>query len=365
MAAAGRPPSFVIHMKQKAAKRPGRLSSEDISLFCMQVTLILKSAIPLQDGLTAIAESLPEDGRRVIGGLEGQYLDTGSFSIALDEAGVFPEYMVHMVEIGEKAGKLEDVMASLGGYYDRDAQLKKQIRSAVLYPMISVLLMTAVIAVLVIKVLPIFRTVFESLGTGTSGAGGAILKLGSGFGIGALVFLCLVIFLAAAALLLSRLEKGRQFFSGIFAGFGPSRKLSQKISVSRFASVLSMLLSSGYHTEEALELIPSILPDPVVSGKVRRVQDRMQDGESLADAILAEGVFPGLHARMVGIGFRTGALDEVMEKLAVIYEGETDDAIQTAVGIIEPVMVGILSVVIGAILLSVMLPLLGIMSAIG
>ena len=363
MAAADRRPSFVIDMKQKTAKRLGRLSSEDISLFCMQVALVLKSAIPLQDGLSAIAESLPEGGGWIVKGLEERYLDTGSFSLALDEAGFFPDYMVHMVEIGEKAGKLEDVMESLGAYYDRDAQLKKQIRSAVLYPMVSVLLMAAVIAVLVIKVLPIFQTVFESLGTGMTG--GTILKLGFGFGVGALVFLCLVILLAAATLLLSRSEKGRQFLGRVFARFGPSRNLSRKVCASRFASVLSMLLSSGYHTEEALELIPSILPDPVVAGKVKKVQDRMQGGESLADAILEEGIFPGLHARMVGIGFRTGALDEVMVKLAAIYEGETDDAIQIAVGSIEPVMVGILSIVIGAILLSVMLPLLGIMSAIG
>ena len=351
-------------MKKKKEKRISRIPSEDISLFCMQTALILRSAIPLQDGLSAIGEGLPESGRQLLEGVEARYLETGSFSEALGAAGAFPEYMVHMVEIGEKAGKLEEVMTSLGEYYQRDAQLKKQIRSAVAYPMVSVLLMTAVIGVLVIKVLPIFRSVFESLGTGT-GATEAVLRAGSGFGMGALFFLCAVIVLAAAGLAISGAEKGKALFAKLFASLRPTRRLSRKISAARFASVMSMLLSSGYHTEEALELIPSVLPDPVMAGKVRKLRERLEAGESISDAIQAEEIFPGLHARMVGIGFRTGALDEVMKRLAGLYEEEANDAIQAAVGVIEPVMVGILSLVIGAILLSVMLPLLGIMSAIG
>lgn len=352
-------------MKKKTDKRITQIPSEDISLFCMQTALVLRSAIPLQDGLAAIGEGLPENGRKILEKLENQYLETGSFSMALAQTGAFPKYMVHMVDIGEKSGKLEDVMASLGEYYRRDAQLKKQIRSAVVYPMISVILMTVVIAVLVIKVLPIFREVFESLGAGNSGTAGIVLQAGNGFGIGALVFLGVLLLAAAGGLLLSHGEKGKAFFAKCFAKAAPTRQLSRKIAAARFASVMSMLLSSGYHAEEALELIQTIVTDPVIASKVGKLRERIEVGESLSDAIQAEEIFPGLHARMVGIGSRTGALDEVMKRLADIYEEESDDAVQAAVATIEPVMVGILSVVIGAILLSVMLPLLGIMSAIG
>ena len=350
-------------MKRKARKPMGQIPPEDLSLFCQQTALILRSAIPLEDGLFAIAEGLPKEGAQLVSELGETVSSTGSFSGALEKAGVFPSYLTSMAVIGESSGKLEEVLTALGEYYDRESRLKRQIRSAILYPMLSVLLMTAVIGVLVFRVLPIFRRVLESLGVGTSG--GSLMNLGYGFGVGVLVFLLAVIFLSLLALFLSKWKKGRRFLLKICRHVKPARELTDKIAASRFASVLSMLLSSGYHAEDAMVEIPKILPEGAAAEKVEKVRKRMEEGQSLADAIEGEGLFPGLYGRMVGVGSRTGALDKVLQRLATLYEEETDEAIQAAVGSIEPVMVGLLSVVIGGILLSVMLPLLGALSAIG
>lgn len=346
-------------MKRKARKPMGQIPPEDLSLFCQQTALILRSAIPLEDGLFAIAEGLPKEGAQLVSELGETVSSTGSFSGALEKAGVFPSYLTSMVVIGESSGKLEEVLTALGEYYDRESRLKRQIRSAILYPMLSVLLMTAVIGVLVFRVLPIFRRVLESLGVGP------LMNLGYGFGVGVLVFLLAVIFLSLLALVLSKWKKGRRFLLKICRHVKPARELTDKIAASRFASVLSMLLSSGYHAEDAMAEIPKILPEGAAAEKVEKVRKRMEEGQSLADAIEGEGLFPGLYGRMVGVGSRTGALDKVLQRLATLYEEETDEAIQAAVGSIEPVMVGLLSVVIGGILLSVMLPLLGALSAIG
>ena len=324
--------------------------------------MLLKSGIPLDDGLAAIGETLPEAGRAVVDKLSADYLESYSLEKAMEASGVFPAYLMRMVGIGERAGKLEDVFASLAAYYERDARMKGQIRRSVLYPMVSICAMAIVVAVLVWKVLPIFRDVLSSLGA-VSGAAGMLMDLGPALGIGVLVLLGILILAAAAGALLLKCGKG-DFIRAAFVKIPPVRRTLEKVSASRFASVLSMLLSSGYQMEEALEFLPAIL-DRNSAEKVRRIGERVGQGETMPDAVEAEGIFPGLYGRMVAIGQRTGALDSVMGKLAAIYEEEADAAIQSLTGAIEPLLVGVLSLAVGAILFSVMLPLLGVMSSIG
>ena len=320
----------------------------------------MKSGIPLDDGLAAIGETMPESGRKILSQVETDYHETYSLETALEKSGVFPDYFVKMAGIGERSGKLEEVLESLSVYYDRDSRMKEQVRRAVLYPMASVCAMAIVVAVLVWKVLPVFEEVLESLG----GSAGVLSGLGPGLGIGVLVFLGLLILCAAVGAVLVKTGHG-SILGRIFGKIGPVRRVLKKVSAVRFASVLSMLLSSGYQIEEALEFLPAILPDKDSAEKVRRIGTRMSEGEPLPDAVQAEGIFPGLYSRMVSIGFRTGAMDTVMAKLAAIYEEDADNAIQSLIGTLEPLLVGILSAAVGVILFSVMLPLLGIMSAIG
>ena len=147
--------------------------------------------------------------------------------------------------------------------------------------------------------------------------------------------------------------------------FFVTRRLFAKQASARFASVMAMLLSSGYDTEEALRLIPGVLQNSAVIAKVEQVQKMVAQGTSLSQALERVEMFPGLYGKMVSIGSKSGSLDTVMQKLAQLYSDEVDTAIANAVSVIEPVLVGVLSVVIGAILLAVMLPLLSIMASIG
>lgn len=350
----------------KQNKRAKTFSAQDVSLFCEQVSLTLRAGIPLADGVESIAGSVEEQqGRAVLLQVASLLRDNRPFYEALEQAQAFPSYLVRMVEIGEKAGKLDAVVDSLALHYERESKLKKSVRSAVVSPFVLVLMMAAVLAVLVAKVLPIFRQVFEDLGAQMSGASSFFLDLGVTIGQYAFVVLLLVALLLLAAVLVSKTKGGGRWLRRFLSRFFATRKLFAKLASARFASVMAMLLSSGYDTDEALRLVPGVLQNDLVAAKVEQVRTLVAEGTSFAGALEQVKLFPGIYGKMVSIGAKSGSLDTVMQKLAELYSDEVDTAIANAVAVIEPVLVGVLSVVIGAILLAVMLPLMSIMSSIG
>lgn len=342
------------------------LSSGDVSLFCSQVVLLLRAGIPLQEGIGTISENIADEkGRELIHRIHAGVEQNGSLYLALNSTGAFPKYMVNMVNIGEKAGNLDNVMEALSLYYERDDKLRSSIRGALLYPFILVLMIAAVVSVLVIKVLPIFNDVFLDMGSDISDTASAIMHAGTTIGSWALALIIILSVLLLTALILYKTERGYRWISSLVSNFPLTRQLSNKIALARFASVISMLLSSGYDTEQALELVPGILSNKTVIDKVGQCRDLMSTGSSFTQALGESDIFPGIYSGMVRIGAKTGSLDSVMRHLADIYSDEADESVSRAVSIIEPVMVGALSLIIGAILLSVMLPLMGIMSSIG
>lgn len=346
--------------------RPRALHAGDVSLFCAQAAMILKSGIPLQDGIGEIGEAMENAaGKDMVRRVQEHLEKDGSLAPALRKAGIFPSYMVNMVSIGEKAGRLDNVMEALSLYYEREDRLHRRIRSAVLYPLILILMMAAVIAVLLIRVLPVFSDVFADLGGSMSDSSGAILGVGMAIGKIALGLILFISILMVLCLILSKTKKGSRWLSRLAAHFGPTRRLSNKISSARFASVMSMMLASGYDTSDAMELVPEIITSPEILKKIELCRKQLREGKAFAPAVESTGIFSGIYAGMVRVGAKTGNLDAVMKRLAVLYGEDVDETVNRGIGLIEPVMAGVLSVVIGAILLAVMLPLMGILSSIG
>lgn len=340
------------------------LHAEDVALFCAQAAMILKSGIPLQEGIGEIGDAMDSAaGKEMVRRVQEALERGGALAPALRQAGVFPAYMVSMVSVGEKAGRLDNVMEALSLYYEREGRIRRRIRSAVLYPLILILMMAAVIAVLLIRVFPVFRGVFADLG-GTGGSA-VILSVGMTVGRVALGVILVLAVLLALCLILAKTRGGAAFLARAALCFGPARRLAGKISSARFAAVMSMMLASGYDTADAMELVPEIVTSPEVQKKVELCRKQLREGNSFARAVESAGIFPGIYSGMVRVGAKTGNLDAVMKRLAALYGEDVDETIEHGIGMIEPVMAGVLAVVIGAILLTVMLPLMGILSSIG
>ena len=342
------------------------LTEKALAIFCSQIGLILRSGINLYEGVASMAEDADDaQSRQLLEQIGGQLKDHVTLHLALKSTGIFPDYMVNMIDIGEKTGRLEDVMQSLALYYEREDRLKKRIKSAVLYPTVLVAMMAVVIVVLLSRVMPVFEKVFQDLGTSMSGVAVVLMNAGIAASKYSMIILGVLAVLVVALWLYSRTEAGGLAFSRFVARFPMTRRLSQKISSGRFASAFSLMLSSGYDTEEALAVIPSVVPNDYVRQKIAQISEKAASGVSMADAVGKAGIFTGLYSKMVSLGFKTGNNDEVMKKLSAIYEEESEDALSNIVSVLEPALVAVLAIVIGIILISVMLPMIGIMSAIG
>lgn len=342
------------------------LSNYELMTFFDQLSLILKSGISSLEGISIMKEDADtKEGQELLNQIYEQLEMTGYLHESLSASEVFPDYALAMIDLGERTGCLDEVSLSLRDYYERELNISSSIKTAVTYPLIMLGMMVAVVAVLMMKVMPVFEQVFAQLGISLSGFAAGIFRLGQTFSSYALVFLVILLVLILVGFYFLRSAKGREALSDFVKKCGLTKGLSEKISRSRFASGMSMVLKSGMDTEEGLDMMKKILDHPDFEQKLDKAKAIIAEGNSFSKAMVQAGIFSGLYSQMISIGYRTGCLDEVMNRISQQYEMEINDQLQHTVGILEPTMVAALSLVIGLILLSIMVPLIGIMSSIG
>ena len=346
-----------------AAKGKG-LNSAELSSFCSQVALILSAGLPLYDGMETLAETTKGT----------QYADlyeaaskgvneTGSLYQALKQDDRWPTYLVEMTGIGEQTGQLESVMNGLSDYYGREDRIRSAVTSAITYPLVLGVMLVLIIAIMLWKVLPVFQRVLNSMGAEMSASGSTLMHLGATIGWVVLVVVALVVLAVLVCAILMRTSARDGVLNLVRRVFPPVKNLSLKLASSRVASVLSMMLHSGFPTGEAFRLLPSVLSDGEAAEKVQGIRRELDEGAAFADAISHSKLFDGLHDRMIRMGVAAGREDQVMAKIASLYEEQVEDGIDRLVAIIEPTLIALLAVVIGAVLLSVMLPMAGILSS--
>lgn len=342
------------------------LSNPEIASFCGQMSMMLSAGITVSEALRLLqADAESDEGKDIIFSMVAE-LDNGSnFYEAARHPGVFPKYVLDMIRIGELTGNLDDVFSSLSAYYEREENISKGIRSAVTYPFIMITMMLCVILVLMIKVLPVFEQVFEQLGSTMSGLSASILHLGQSISRYSALFVILFVVLVGIYIFFTRFASGREKLRDFAAGFLPTKDLYNSIAAGRFSSGMALALRSGFNTEEGLLMVKELITNKLYLKKVDACHEYMKAGENFSEAVIHAEIFSGTYGRMVGIGFKSGKLDEVMSNVASRYENDVDYKINHFVSILEPTLVALLSIVVGMILLSVMLPLMSIMSSIG
>ena len=342
------------------------LSDPEVSHFCSSLAVLLHAGVSTADSLFLLAQEESGSKEQLLTHM-GRQLDTGAaLSDTMQKTEEFPQYVSAMVRIGERTGRLEETLESLAGFCEERSRVKKFLRSALAYPALILVLVLVVVAVLLMEVLPVFDSVYASLGSRLTGMAAGLLYFGQGLKQvlpvlwGLLAAAVLAAFLIAC---LPALKKRVQ--SGFQRCFG-DRGIMRKFSNARFARGLAMGLGSGLPLDEALVLASDLLSEtPGAAERSRLCRQLLEEGKSLPEAMEETGLLTASASRMLAVGIRGGNSDRVMTGIADKMQEEAAEAVERLVSRVEPAMVLLTSALVGVVLLSVMLPLMNIMSAIG
>lgn len=343
-----------------------KLNSDELSFFCEQAALILNAGIPLDEGIEILRDDIKDRRMDALCTTLLESLDNSEpLSVAMENTNAFPDYAVKMVKIGEMTGRLEKVFRELSEYYSSRAEITRTVRSSVLHPLMLLVMMTVVIVVLITLVIPMFGEIFSQFDSTIGETVSGTVDLAYGVGTAMLIVLLVIITISAVIAILSQIPSAKRKLANFVSVFPPTKKISKRFSVSKIADAISMMVASGIAPDEALENAASIIDDQKLSKKLLECRQKVLDGEYFANVISSSGIFPTMSARSLKIAYNSGSFEEAWNKLANQCGDSAMESASNIVAFIEPAIVIILTTVIGAILLTVMVPLMNIMSVLG
>ena len=339
------------------------LTNHEIAVFTSQVELILHAGISPYEGIVIMNEDQNNEKMKTILTTIENELSVGQpFYEALETSGVFPEYLLNMVKIGEISGRLEEVMHALAIHYQRLHETSQNIKSAISYPIIMIVMMFVVVIVLITQVLPIFNQVFIQLGSTMTGFSQMVLQLGMTLSTYSYIFIGILIVIILCILYFIKSSQGQKRLYHFLTRFYPTRSITLKMALSQFTSAMSIALSSGLDIDQSLQMSKALVQHPDLKKHIDQAENMLKQTD-IVDAFVSSHVLTGMYARLLKLGYHTGHMDVIMKNIADHYNQETSERIEHLISIIEPTLVIILSLFVGIILLSVMLPLIGIMSS--
>ncbi len=346
--------------------RRGKLDSLGVSAFCESMAMMVQSGIQMDEAV-ALLRSGSGQGGPLEEGLVIMQAETEAgkgLSAAMEATGLFPEYAIRMVLAGEKAGRLEDVLFQLARYYGDLKTMTAKLRNAVIYPVAMLGIIIIVLIVMLTTVLPAFTDVYDSLTGSLTSSSYAYVN-----GAYLLCRAALIVMVALAAALAIGYalwnSKKRNIVENILHKIPFCAAILESLGMFRFTAALSTFLASGAIQDMAVAESRKMASCRPVEERIDRCVGRMGEGHGIAHAAYDEGLFEPVYGRMLLAGERSGSLESVLRKLTGLLADHCTELVDRLVGIVDPVLSGVLMAAVGLSLLSVMLPLIGMMNSIG
>lgn len=342
------------------------MKTKELSSFCMQISFLLEAGISIDGGLSILAEDAETQGEKNMLIQMSEDVELGEpLATAMRKTNQFPEYLVEMTEIGQETGTLEVVMKSLAQYYEKESMLADTIRNAVTYPLIMVLMLMIVLFVLLTKVMPIFEDVYKQLGVELSPITKNAVQLGTVLSGAAIVAIALLGLVTIGVAISSRRGHNLQWTEQMLENLKEKSSIAITLAKRRITTVLAISIKSGLKIESGMEMALKLVSQKKIKENLQGCKEEMEMGTSIYEALKETKIFTGMDMQMIKVGSRSGKSDIVFEELSKKYENEVDSAIDNFIARFEPTMVVVLAIVVGLILLSVMMPLVGIMASMG
>ncbi len=358
----------IAEAKKKLGKaKENKVKIDDLVIFSRQLATLIDAGIPLVQALGILVEQIENKGLKGVVASVRQDIEAGmSFCDALAKhPNVFSELFINMTRAGEASGTLDEVLDRLAAYTEKSAALSRKISSSLVYPAVVILMAILITAVLLLKVVPTFKGIFDMLG--------GQLPLPTQVLIGASDmlrhnFLFLMIILMAAGGLFKKYistEKGHYNFDAQKLKAPVMGPLFRKVALARFSRTFATLVKSGVAVLNALDIVAKTSGNKVIEEAITLSRTAVRNGEPISKPLSKSGVFPAMVCRMISVGEQTGQLEKMLSKIADFYEDQVDAAVAALTSMIEPLVIAFLGVVIGGIVVALFLPIFKITELIG
>ncbi|MEZ4366388.1 MAG: type II secretion system F family protein [Kofleriaceae bacterium] len=335
---------------------------KDLQIFTRQLATMIDAGLPLVQCLDILATQTPNKAfAKILASVKSSVEQGATFSDALRKhPKVFDELYVNLVAAGEIGGILDTILNRLSTYIEKAVKLKAQLKSAMVYPVSILVIAAGVIAVMMIKVIPVFEDMYKNFGNAKLPAP-TVVVMGISKGFQKHWYLGLGIIIGVVVLIgfIGRQPKGRLVLDKILLHMPVIGPVLRKILVARFTRTLGTLLSSGVPILDALDICAKTAGNKVVEASIQHARGKIAEGHDMSGPLGDTKVFPSMVVQMIGVGEQTGAMDQMLQKIADFYEDEVDTAVASMTALIEPIMMGFLGIVIGGLIIAMYLPIFG------
>jgi len=340
-----------------------------LTTFTRQLATLVDAGLPLLRGLRVLEKQERNPTLKSIVGDLALSIEGGStFSEGLAQhPKVFNRLFVNMVKAGELGGVLEVVLNRLSEFMEKAQKIKGKVIAAMFYPCAVLVVATAILIILMVKVVPSFKAVFEGMMEGRSLPAFTRLVLGISGMVkdNILVTLGIIVAFLVVFNLVIRTKFGRHAWDKFKLKMPVIGPVVSKVAISRFTRTLGTLVSSGVPILQALTIVKETAGNVVISNAVNSVHESVKEGETITAPLEASGIFPPMVISMVDVGEQTGALPEMLLKIADNYDDEVDNAVAAMTSLLEPIMIIFLAVIVGSIVIAMFMPLIDLMNNLG
>jgi len=338
----------------------GRVKTRELVVFTRQFATMIDAGLPLVQCLDIQAEQQPNKTfQKVLRDVKSDVEQGSTFADSLAKhPRVFDELYTNLITAGEIGGILDTILNRLATYLEKADSLRRKVKGAMVYPITVLVVALGVLALLLVKVIPVFERMFEDFGGVLPGPTQAVVDL-SHFMQAYIVYMLV----GAAALMVAfvqgrrRAPNFRHQTDALALKLPVFGSLLRKVAVARFSRTLGTMISSGVPILDALDICARTAGNKVIEGALQRTRSAISEGRTIAEPLEASGAFPGMVVQMIAVGEQTGAMDAMLGKIADFYDEEVDTAVEALTSLLEPVMMVFLGGSIGAILIAMYLPI--------
>jgi type IV pilus assembly protein PilC len=337
----------------------GKVKVKEIAVFFRQFSVMIDAGLPLVQCLEILAANQENMAfQKTLTGVRTTVEGGATLANAMRlYPKVFDDLTTNMIEAGETGGILDIILQRLALYVEKAVKLKSAVKSALIYPVAVVSLAGLIVGALLKWVVPIFANLFTGLGVALPLPTRIVMGLSAFVGQFWWFFIFGIVGLVVGVKQIRKHPRGRYYFDVMLLKLPILGILLRKIAVARFTRTLGTLITSGVPILEGLSITARTSGNAVLEEALMKVRKAIEEGRTIVDPLRESGVFPNMVTQMIGVGEATGAMDAMLQKIADFYEDEVDNATKDMMAMLEPVIIGVLGVVVGGIVISLYMPL--------